>query len=119
MTSVLLTSVGNVPFITSVEEASDGWIMLPVNELYCGDNLEILREYIAPESVDLIYLDPPFKSDQNYNLLFREKDGTRSNSQILAFEDTWEWNKESEKTYDGIIEGAEARRNHAAFPHSI
>jgi hypothetical protein len=69
--------------------------MLPVNELYCGDNLEILREYIAPESVDLVYLDPPFKSDQNYNLLFREKDGSRSRSQILAFEDTWEWNREA------------------------
>jgi adenine specific DNA methylase Mod len=78
--------------------------MFSVNELYCGDNLEILREYIAPESVDLVYLDPPFNSDQNYNLLFREKDGSKSNSQILAFEDTWEWNKESEKTYDEITE---------------
>jgi site-specific DNA-methyltransferase (adenine-specific) len=78
--------------------------MLPVNELYCGDNLEILREYIAPESVDLVYLDPPFNSDQNYNLLFREKDGSKSNSQIMAFEDTWEWNLEAEKTYQDIIE---------------
>jgi hypothetical protein len=54
----LADSSRNVPFLLSMTEPMDGWIMLPVNELYCGDNLEILREYIAPESVDLIYLDP-------------------------------------------------------------
>jgi DNA modification methylase len=100
----LADSSRNVPFLSSLTEPMDGWIMLSVNELYCGDNLEILREYIAPESVDLIYLDPPFNSDQNYNLLFREKDGTRSNSQILAFEDTWEWNQDAERTYSEIVE---------------
>jgi DNA modification methylase len=77
---------------------------MSVNELYCGDNLEILREYIESESVDLIYLDPPFKSDQNYNLLFREKDGSKSSSQILAFEDTWEWNLEAEKNFTLVAE---------------
>jgi len=104
MTSVCSPPKSNVSPVTSISEACDGWIVLPVNELYCGDNLEILREYIAPESVDLVYLDPPFKSDQNYNLLFREKDGSRSHSQILAFEDTWEWNREAERAYDEIVE---------------
>jgi 16S rRNA G966 N2-methylase RsmD len=57
------------------------------NRLYYGDNLDVLRRYIKDESVDLIYLDPPFNSRQDYNVLFAEKDGTRSSSQIMAFED--------------------------------
>lgn len=59
------------------------------NTLYHGENLDILREYIPEESVDLIYLDPPFKSNQDYNILFRERNGTKSAAQIRAFEDTW------------------------------
>jgi site-specific DNA-methyltransferase (adenine-specific) len=59
------------------------------NKLYYGDNLEVLRQHVKDESVDLIYLDPPFNSRQDYNVLFAEKDGTRSSSQIMAFEDTW------------------------------
>jgi len=59
------------------------------NQLYYGDNLIVLREHIKDESVDLIYLDPPFNSRQDYNVLFAERDGTRSASQIMAFEDTW------------------------------
>jgi 16S rRNA G966 N2-methylase RsmD len=54
------------------------------NQLYYGDNLEVLRQHIKDESVDLIYLDPPFNSRQDYNVLFAEKDGTRSSSQIMA-----------------------------------
>jgi len=50
----------------------------PQNTLYYGDNLEVLREHVADASVDLIYLDPPFKSDQNYNVLFQEQNGSRS-----------------------------------------
>lgn len=65
------------------------------NVLYYGDNLDILRRYVKDESVDLIYLDPPFKSDQNYNVLFKEQDGTRAASQIRAFEDTWTRNQET------------------------
>lgn len=57
------------------------------NALYYGDNLEILRDYIAAESVDLVYLDPPFNSQQNYNVIFREKNGKRSSSQGLIFGD--------------------------------
>jgi hypothetical protein len=57
------------------------------NQLYYGDNLVVLREHIRDDSVDLIYLDPPFNSRQDYNVLFAERDGTRSASQIIAFED--------------------------------
>ena len=63
------------------------------NVLYYGDNLDILRRYIKDESVDLIYLDPPFKSDQSYNVLFQEQDGSRSAAQISAFENTWRWDQ--------------------------
>jgi len=59
------------------------------NTLYYGDNLDILRKYIPEESVDLIYLDPPFKSWKDYNILFEEKNGIKSRAQIKAFEDTW------------------------------
>jgi 16S rRNA G966 N2-methylase RsmD len=62
------------------------------NQLYYGDNYEVLQRYIKDESVDLIYLDPPFNSRQDYNVLFAEKDGSQSSSQIHASEDTWEWN---------------------------
>ena len=59
------------------------------NTLYYGDNLEVLRRYIQDESVDLVYLDPPFKSDQDYNVLFAEQDGSRAAAQIKAFGDMW------------------------------
>ena len=62
-----------------------------MNMLYYGDNLEILREHIPDESVDLIYIDPPFNSNQAYNVIFSETDGTASQAQIQAFEDTWRW----------------------------
>ncbi len=58
------------------------------NHLYYGDNLAVLRESIASESVDLIYLDPPFNSQANYNVLFRSPTGDQSKAQIEAFEDT-------------------------------
>lgn len=64
-----------------------------MNHLYYGDNLDVLRRYIKDESVDLVYLDPPFKSNQDYNVLFAEKDGTGAAAQFKAFEDTWEWNQ--------------------------
>jgi DNA modification methylase len=84
------------------------------NILYYGDNLEILQRYIKDESVDLIYLDPPFKSDQDYNVLFAEQNGSRSAAQIKAFEDTWEWDEAAAKAYQEIVENggkvAEAMR---------
>ena len=59
------------------------------NKLYFGDNLDMLREHVQDESVDLIYLDPPFNSNATYNVLFQEKTGEKSAAQIIAFEDTW------------------------------
>ena len=70
--------------------------------LYYGDNLEILKRYLKDESVDLVYLDPPFNSAQNYNAFFHEKDGTDAASQIQAFEDTWHWDIETKKAFDEI-----------------
>jgi len=61
------------------------------NALYYGDNLDILRRYIKDESVDLVYLDPPFNSNATYNVLFKERDGSEAASQIRAFDDTWTW----------------------------
>ena len=74
------------------------------NKLYYGDNLEVLQRYVKDESVDLVYLDPPFNSRQDYNVLFAEKDGSQSSSQIHAFEDTWEWNLEAQQSYEQIVE---------------
>lgn len=59
------------------------------NHLYYGDNLRVLRDSIATESVDLIYLDPPFNSNASYNVLFKGPQGTESAAQIEAFDDTW------------------------------
>ncbi len=75
------------------------------NRLYYGENLEILRnrEYFPDECVDLIYLDPPFNSNRNYNVLFRSESGADSEAQITAFEDTWHWGKTAEDTYDELI----------------
>jgi len=73
------------------------------NTLFYGDNLDILREYVMDESVDLIYLDPPFNSSRNYNVLFRDEKGAESESQITAFEDTWHWNNTAEETYHQLI----------------
>jgi site-specific DNA-methyltransferase (adenine-specific) len=78
------------------------------NKLYYGDNLEVLPRYVKAESVDLIYLDPPFNSRQDYNVLFAEKSGEQSASQIMAFEDTWEWNQESARTFEQVVEGGGA-----------
>src|SRR5579872_2808920 len=73
------------------------------NTLFYGDNLIILREHIPSESVDLIYLDPPFNSNRNYNVLFKDEHGTESEAQIEAFEDTWHWNLEAEQTYAELL----------------
>lgn len=73
------------------------------NKLFYGDNLDVLREHIATESVDLIYLDPPFNSNANYNILFKSKTGDGSDAQIEAFEDTWHWNDHAEEAFDQVI----------------
>ena len=73
------------------------------NTLYYGDNLDILRQHVPDESVDLVYLDPPFNSNANYNVLFKEQSGEASPAQIRAFTDTWEWTQEAERTYEQEI----------------
>lgn len=73
------------------------------NTLYYGDNLKILREYIADESIDLIYLDPPFNSNRNYNVLFKDESGQESEAQLTAFDDTWHWDKSAEEAYHELI----------------
>ncbi|HLG30089.1 MAG TPA: DNA methyltransferase [Candidatus Brocadiales bacterium] len=78
------------------------------NILYYGDNLKVLREHIKDNSVDLIYLDPPFNSKADYNILFKEPTGKPSEAQITAFEDTWHWTEETERTFQEIVEIAPA-----------
>lgn len=73
------------------------------NELYYGDNLQVLRDSIANESVDLIYLDPPFNSQATYNVLFKATSGEQSKAQIEAFEDTWHWNDSAETAFDEVM----------------
>ena len=70
-----------------------------INTLYYGDNLKVLREYIPDSSVDLIYLDPPFNSKADYNILYKEPTGEPSEAQITAFEDTWHWTEDTERTF--------------------
>ncbi len=74
------------------------------NVLYYGDNLDILGRYIKDETIDLIYLDPPFKSEQDYNVLFAERNGSRAAAQIKAFEDTWRWDQAAAESYQEIVE---------------
>jgi len=73
------------------------------NLLYYGDNLDVMRRHIKDETVDLVYLDPPFNSNANYNVLFAEKDGSKAASQIHAFTDTWTWNQESKSIFAEIV----------------
>jgi DNA modification methylase len=73
------------------------------NLLYYGDNLDVMRRHIKDGTVDLVYLDPPFNSNTNYNVLFAEKDGSKAASQIQAFSDTWTWTQESESVFAEIV----------------
>ncbi len=75
-----------------------------VNKLYFGDNLTVLRDQIKDESVDLVYLDPPFNSDANYNVLFRAPSGTESDAQVEAFRDTWVWAESAQSAYADVIQ---------------
>lgn len=76
-----------------------------MNRLFYGDNLQVLREHVATESVDLIYLDPPFNSNRSYNVLFKTKRGDDAQAQIEAFDDTWTWDQHSENAYDELVRG--------------
>lgn len=78
-------------------------IKVPRNTLYYGDNLAILRERPS-DSVDLIYLDPPFNSNATYNVLFKAPDGHQSQAQIEAFDDTWHWTSAAEQAFDEVVQ---------------
>lgn len=85
------------------------------NVLYYGDNLDVLKRHVRDESIDLVYLDPPFNSNTNYNVLFAEH-GERSSAQIQAFEDTWEWSTEASAAYQETVEmGGEVAKALTAF----
>ena len=73
------------------------------NCLHYGDKLEALRNSIGDESIDLVYLDPPFNSDASYNILFRSPDGSDSSAQIEAFNDIWNWSNASELAYEEAL----------------
>ena len=82
-----------------------------MNHLYFGDNLDVLRRYIADESVDLVYLDPPFNSNRNYSVIFN-RNGTTDDeaaAQIEAFEDTWKWTHTTDEQLDDFLEGGPGR----------
>ena len=77
-----------------------------MNTLYYGDNLYILREHIPSESVDLVYLDPPFNSNRSYNVLFKDESGQNADAQITAFDDTWHWGPAAEQTFHELASNA-------------
>ncbi len=74
------------------------------NKLWYGDNLAVLRDHVADESVDLVYLDPPFNSNATYNVLFKSPGGESSQAQFEAFDDTWHWNETAERAFDDVME---------------
>ena len=76
----------------------------PKNQLYYGDNLDVLGRHVADESVDLVYLDPPFNSNATYNVLFAERDGTQAAAQIKVFGDTWRWDEGAARAYAEVVE---------------
>ncbi len=73
------------------------------NKLFYGDNLAVLRESIGDDTVDLVYLDPPFNSNAGYNVLFKAPAGQKSEAQIEAFEDTWHWTDSAARAYEDVI----------------
>lgn len=76
---------------------------LDVDRLHVGDNLDILRRYIPDASIDLVYLDPPFKSNRAYHLIFKDESGRTSDAQQLAFDDSWHWGPTAEAHYRSLV----------------
>jgi adenine specific DNA methylase Mod len=79
-------------------------VTTPIRHLHYGDNLHVLREHVAGETVDLIYLDPPFNSNANYNVLFKSPTGEKADAQLEAFEDTWHWNDSAEAAFTEVMQ---------------
>ncbi len=80
------------------------------NTLFYGDNLDVLRQDIPTESVNLIYIDPPFNSNRSYNVLFGQKQGEAAQAQIEAFNDTWSWTQDSDRQYREMLAGGVPNR---------
>ena len=80
-------------------------------DLHFGDNLQVLRDHkIFPdESIDLIYLDPPFNSNASYNMLFKNKKGSSAEASMTAFDDTWHWGISAEEAFDDVVRGENIR----------
>jgi len=87
--------------------------------LYYGDNLDVLRTHIKDETIDLIYLDPPFNSKTDYNILFKEHSGELSESQIRAFKDSWKWDKKAQETYEYLLDTSHVPANVSKSMNSI
>jgi len=83
------------------------------NKLFFGDNLDILRRYIDDDSVDLVHLDSPFKSNQNYKVISGEQNGSRSVVQTHAFEDTWRWDEAATLSFHEVVETGPQRVSQA------
>ena len=88
-----------------------------MNHLYYGDNLRVLRDSIKDETVDLIYLDPPFNSNDSYNVLFKGRAGTDSAAQIQVFDDTWDWNDSAEEAFGHVIRRGNATKRRLPREH--
>src|SRR4051794_27374942 len=96
-TSMPSSRLSSAPDIRA--DLADRLTFVETNALYYGDNLDILRKYVPNASVDLVYLDPPFNSHRDYNVIFKDESGRNSDAQLLAFEDTWHWGPSAEETY--------------------
>jgi len=91
-------------------------LQVAVGQLWFGDNLEVLRRHVTDESVDLVYLDPPFNSNKAYNVLFQQRDGRKAAAQVKAFDDTWRWDMAAAATFQEVVEeGDDVSRALLAF----
>ncbi|WP_309559756.1 DNA methyltransferase [Rhizobium rhizogenes] len=91
-----------------------------MGKLYFGDNLDMLREHVKDATVDLVYLDPPFNSKAQYNVLFKSPAGAAADAQLEAFQDSWHWGDAAEAAYADIIaSGGGAARILSALRSSL
>ena len=99
LSEVIETALPEMPGQTHLEFFGK----LRSSQLHYGDNLDVLRERVPNESVDLVYLDPPFNSKKNYNVLFRTPDGDVPKESRQAFTDFWVWNHKSERDFEAVV----------------
>jgi site-specific DNA-methyltransferase (adenine-specific) len=78
------------------------------NVLFCGDNLDVLCNHIDDESVDLIYLDPPFNSNASYSAVFDPPSDGQPASRIVAFDDAWRWDARAQDSFDQAVKSGNA-----------